>query len=119
MFQIEVQFSLMRHTYHFNIFPRSEVVSYCIFSYASEQVIPNDAIEKIARSILTHAKLLWLQGQEQCLNTRLNLETLKSVLKDQEDNALLEWLAPFETLLIHNDKDFPSPDNATIVIKLE
>ena len=111
----------MYHTYQFNIFPHSPYmfVSRCIFCYISESVIPNEIVEKIARNILTHATLLWLQGQEQCLNTELNLTTLKTVLADQNDQDLLEWLEPYSGLLIHNDQTCVWAHETTVVIKLE
>ena len=109
----------MSHCYRFNIFPRTPVVSHCTFCYVSETVIPNPIIEKLARSILTNATVLWLQGSEQCLDTELNLNTLKTVLIEQNEQELASWLDPFTNLTMHNDLLWPHSDPTDVFIKLE
>ena len=110
---------MAQHSYTFSIFRNTPFMSHCVFQYKNETVIPNPVIEKIARNILTHATQLWLQGHEQCLDTELNLETLKTVLNGQNDQELLEWLEPYRSLLIHNDHVCMASNITTVVIKLE
>ena len=88
-------------------------------SAVSETVIPNPIIEKLARSILTNATVLWLQGSEQCLDTELNLNTLKTVLIEQNEQELASWLDPFTNLTMHNDLLWPHSDPTDVFIKLE
>ena len=119
LLRLKSRITEMSHCYRFTIFPRTAIGSHCTFSYKSEFVIPNAIIEKIARSILTNATVLWLKGNEQCLDAALNLTTLKSVLIDQNEQELADWLDPFTTLTMHNDMLWPHSDPTDVFIKLE
>ena len=67
----------------------------------------------------THATVLWLKGSEQCLDTELNLTTLKTVLNDQNEQDLLDWLEPFTTLSIQNDEVCVHSEVTKVFIRLE
>ena len=111
--------SVRMNTYHFDVFPRAPFTTFCVFQYPGQTIIPNHSIESIARNILAQATKLWIQGQEQCLDPQLNLETLKNVLIEQDDKDLLPWLEPFTSLSIQNDQSDPYHTWNRVVIRLE
>ena len=107
------------HTYSFNIFPHGPVTTRCIFIYESQSVIDNYQLEQVARSILGQATVLWIQGQNQGLDSTLNMSILKEHFRVHNNHLMLQLLEPFHNLVIDNDRrtiGLPSDNN--IIIRL-
>ena len=97
--------NIPQHTYRFDLYPcgRNPIPTECIIKYRAETTISNTLLETIARTILSQATLLWLQGGNMCLDDKMNMDTFKSLFKDIEDSEMLRVLKPFKSLVISND----------------
>ena len=103
------------NTYRFDVFRNAPFTTCCVFQYVGQTIIPNQSIESIARTILAQVTRLWIQGFEQSSDPELNLETLKTVLTEQDNQELLQWLQPFSSLSIQKDQS----DWDRVIIRLE
>ena len=78
----------------------------------------NNQAERLARIIITHATLFWLQGNDMALDEEQNLVLLRQKLADNNEQELLDLLHQYQSLSISNEPRRFDTDNI-ILIQLE
>ena len=93
----------MAQSYNFTL-PSGEILSQCCISYESKRAgtTSREALREISLIILNNAPLFWKAKDDKCLDENLNLDTLKTIVK--EEKGILEWLHQFSALKMHNDQ---------------
>ena len=116
------RFGMPAHTYKFKLFSREQnaIQTECIITYRANEKITDRLLETIARTIITQATLLWMQGGNMCLDEKMNMDTFKSLFENRQDSEMLRILEPFNSLIINNDwiiNGCPELNNVRIYIE--
>ena len=82
--------------------------SSCLIIYEGETVIPNQVLKEIATSIIEKATIIWLQGNDSCINESINMSAFKQCLENDGNQELLQWLRPFNNLDMDNRHNDPT-----------
>ena len=91
----------MTHCYEFVMFETPTYTS-CAVTYTGYVIIPKDVLRKIATTVIEQATLIWIRGNDSCLNEAINMSVLKEYLNDVGDTEMLPWLLPFDHLDMDN-----------------
>ena len=104
-FRMSIRTNAPAHTYRFKLFQHKNnpIQTECIIIYRAENKISDVLLEVIARTVITQATLLWMQGDNMCLDDGMNMETFKGLFKNQNESEMLKVLEPFNSLIINND----------------
>ena len=91
----------MTHSYDFVLF-KTPTYTDCLITYTGDTIIPNQILKDIAASIIEKATLIWLKGNDSCINESINMAAYKSLLVNDGNTVLLQWLRPFNNLDMDN-----------------
>ena len=108
----------MSHTVSFDLFPGQPILTRCHLTYESDQVLDTQLLERLIRTILMLATVLWLRGDDCALNQEQNLTVIREFFEAENDQVMLHLLRPFNRLLIQNDRYRMDYEN-NMVIQLE
>ena len=110
------------HAYRFQLFPvgTSPIPTECIVIYKLNKKLEENSLEKIARTVIAQATYLWLQGENQCLDSEMNMAAFRCLFTNEEDAHISQILANFNSLTIDNDyRTMGAPEFNNVRIRLE
>ena len=93
----------MAQSYNFSL-STGEILSQCCISYESRESgkISKEKLREISLVIIKNAPIFWKAKNDKCLDENLNLDTLKTIVKEEKET--LDWLHQFKALKMHNDQ---------------